>query len=307
MNQIMNVAVIGMGSSAGSDQQASQRKPAHAKPRPRKPAHAKASLAARKGSEGSFRIPRGGAVASPAGNGATGNAAAGKSAGDELAGDKQQPERRGRHRADLGNGQGGTGGKGDGQDGKPAGDGTGDNGDGTGGKGGRRNKRNKGGHCKGSPKKRKVLIALLIVALLLGGFGIWKFMNLSPEEATVGAFYDQSASEIQEAVDHEVEDGYFNMSINTSVPVFDDNSAAIGIRNIESNQYDCIVTVTLEDGTEVYKSGGLAPGTQLSMVTLTHTLEPGDYEATAVFEIIEQDEAHTVVGQTASKLTLHVL
>lgn len=274
MNQINNVVAFGMGSN----------QPA----RPRKPAHAKASLASRKDSEGSFRIPRGGAVASPAGNGATG-----KSAGDELAGEKQQPERPARHRADLGNGQGGTGGKG----GKGS----------TGGKGGRRNKRNKGGHCKGSPKKRKVLIALLIVALLLGGFGIWKFMNLSPEEATVGAFYDQSASEIQEAVDHEVEDGYFNMSINTSVPVFDDNSAAIGIRNIESNQYDCIVTVTLEDGTEVYKSGGLAPGTQLSMVTLTHTLEPGDYEATAVFEIIEQDEAHTVVGQTASKLTLHVL
>jgi len=159
----------------------------------------------------------------------------------------------------------------------------------------------------GQHGKRKALIALILIALLLGGFGAWKFMNLSPEEATGGAFYDQSAAQIQEAVDHEVQDGYFNMSINTSVPVFEDNSAAIGIRNIESNQYDCIVTVTLDDGTEVYKSGGLAPGSELSMVTLTQDLKPGDYEATAVFEIIEQDEEHTVAGQTASKLTLHVL
>lgn len=164
-----------------------------------------------------------------------------------------------------------------------------------------------GRHSGSGNGKRKALIALLLAALLLAGFGAWKFMNLSPEEATGGAFYDQSASQIQEAVDHEVQDGYFNMSINTSVPVFDDNSAAIGIRNIESNQYDCIVTVALEDGTEVYKSGGLAPGTELDMVTLTQDLEPGDYEATAVFEIYEQDEGHTVAGQTASKLTLHVL
>ena len=263
MNQIMNVAAIGMGSSTGSKQ----------RELPRKPAHAKASLAARKDSEGSFRIPRGGrSVAAPA--------------ADNAAEDKQPPARPARHNADQDNGRH----------------------DSNGNKGNRRNRRcRKGGHGKGGPDKRKVLIALLIVALLLGGFGIWKFMNLSPEEATVGSFYDQSASEIQEAVDHEVEDGYFNMSINTSVPVFEDNSAAIGIRNIESNQYDCIVTVTLNDGTEVYKSGGLAPGSELEMVTLTHKLEPGDYEATAVFEIIEQNEAHTVAGQTASKLTLHVL
>ncbi len=161
----------------------------------------------------------------------------------------------------------------------------------------------------GNGKRRigKPLIAAILVVLLVAGFGIWKVTNLTPDEATGGAFYDQSASQIQEAIDHEVKDGYFNMSINTSVPVFEDNSAALGIKNIESNQYDCMVTVTLDDGREVYKSAGLAPGTELEMVTLTQTLEPGDHEATAVFDIYEQDEAHTVAGQTASKLTLHVL
>ena len=163
---------------------------------------------------------------------------------------------------------------------------------------------NDGGHRNGLPKP---VIVILAIALLVSCFCFSKCANLTPEEATGGAFYDQSASEIQEAVDHEVEDGYFNMSINTSVPVFEDNSAALGIKNIESNSYDCIVTVTLDDGTEVFKSGGLAPGTEIDMVTLTQTLEPGDYEATAVFDIYEQDEAHTVAGQTASKLTLHVL
>lgn len=267
MNQIMNVAAIGINTT----QQASLRKPAHA---------AKANLAPRKDAESSFRIPRGeSASATPAGNPA-GNSTA----------RKQQPARPARRNPNQGNGQHGN-----------------DHGKGGHHSSGGRGNHNRNNASNANNGKRKALIALLLIALLLAGFGIWKFMNLSPEEATGGAFYDQSASEIQEAVDHEVEDGYFNMSINTSVPVFEDNSAAIGIRNIESNQYDCIVTVTLDDGTEVYKSGGLAPGTELSMVTLTQDLEPGDYEATAVFEIIEQDEAHTVAGQTASKLTLHVL
>ena len=175
----------------------------------------------------------------------------------------------------------------------------------NGGSGNRGGRNRRGSNGKGG--KRKVAIALILVVLLVAGFGIWKAANLTPDEATGGAFYDQSASQIQEAIDHEVKDGYFNMSINTSVPVFEDNSAALGIKNIESNQYDCTVTVTLDDGREVYKSAGLAPGTELEMVTLTQTLEPGDHEATAVFDIYEQDEAHTVAGQTASKLTLHVL
>ena len=177
----------------------------------------------------------------------------------------------------------------------------------NGGSGSHGSRNQRGGNGNGKGGKRKVAIVLILVVLLVAGFGIWKVANLTPDEATGGAFYDQSASQIQEAIDHEVKDGYFNMSINTSVPVFEDNSAALGIRNIESNQYDCTVTVTLDDGREVYKSAGLAPGTELEMVTLTQTLEPGDYEATAVFDIYEQDEAHTVAGQTASKLTLHVL
>ena len=183
---------------------------------------------------------------------------------------------------------------------------------GNGGAGnGHHGRRGSGSSNGRSPKPKrgpaKPLIAALAIALLLGGFGLYKVGNLTPDEATGGAFYDQSAAQIQEAVDHEVEDGYFNMSINTSVPVFEDSTAALGVKNIESNSYDCTVTVTLDDGREVYKSGGLAPGTELDMVTLTQQLEPGDYEATATFDIYEQDEAHTVAGQTASKLTLHVL
>ena len=41
------------------------------------------------------------------------------------------------------------------------------------------------------------VIAILIIALLFSCFCFYKCANLTPEESTGGAFYDQSASEIQ--------------------------------------------------------------------------------------------------------------
>lgn len=164
------------------------------------------------------------------------------------------------------------------------------------------------GSSEKKPFNRTLMIIICILLAILFAILTWFFFFKSSGDIPIGgSFYDQSSDEIQAAIDHEVEDGYFNMSINTSVPVYEDNTALIGIKNIESNQFDCTVTVTLDDGTEVYKSGGLAPGTEIQMATLSQDLEPGEYEATATFDIYELDEEHTVAGKTASKLTLHVL
>lgn len=122
-----------------------------------------------------------------------------------------------------------------------------------------------------------------------------------------GDFYDQSAQEIQDAVDREVEDGYFNMCINTKIPVYSADSTAIaGIKNIKENHFDCTVTITLDDGTQVFKSGGLAPGSELKSITLDKVPDKGEHKATALFEVYEQGDEHTKIGQTASIVTLYV-
>ena len=157
-------------------------------------------------------------------------------------------------------------------------------------------------------RRRRLAAGLvaLVAVLVVAGAGVWQLSRPQPiEEVTGGWFYDQNSTQIQEAIDHEVEDGYFNMSVNTSVPV-SDGIALIGIKNIEDNKFDCRVTVTLEDGTQVFESGGLAPGSELKYVELAQDLAAGDHEATALFEIYERDEAHTKIGQTASKLIFHV-
>lgn len=155
-------------------------------------------------------------------------------------------------------------------------------------------------------RKRRLIIALLILLFMLLVAGIVYFTVPNKEIHTGGWFYEQDAVAIQDAVDQSVQEGYFNMTINTRVPVYDGSTAYIGIQNVEANHFDCIVTVTLDDGTQIFKSGGIAPGQELKIVNLDVSLEKGTYEATALFEIYDINEAHTKAGQTASKITLYV-
>ena len=156
-------------------------------------------------------------------------------------------------------------------------------------------------------EKRRRIVALAIAILALLTMLLMVAITQCTGIQRGGEFYDQSAEAIQEAVDREVKDGYFNMCINTGIPVYAaDDTALAGIKNIEANHFDCIVTITLDDGTQVYKSGGLAPGTELKLITLDTHLEKGQYSGTALFEVYERNDAHTKVGQTASVVTLYV-
>lgn len=160
---------------------------------------------------------------------------------------------------------------------------------------------------KEKKEKRRRIFALVIAILALIAMLLMLFITQCSWIPRGGEFYDQDAAAIQEAVDREVEDGYFNMCINTNIPVYaSDDTAIAGIKNIEANHFDCTVTITLDDGTQVYKSGGLAPGTELQIITLGTHLEKGQYSGTALFEVYERDDTHTKVGQTASIVTLYV-
>ena len=160
---------------------------------------------------------------------------------------------------------------------------------------------------KEKKEKRRRIFALVIAILALLAMLLMVCITQCSWIPRGGEFYDQSAETIQEAVDREVKDGYFNMCINTNIPVYaSDDTAIAGIKNIEANHFDCTVTITLDDGTQVYKSGGLAPGTELKTITLDTHLEKGEYSATALFEVYEQDSTHTKAGQTASIVNLYV-
>lgn len=156
-------------------------------------------------------------------------------------------------------------------------------------------------------ERRERIIAIAFIILATAAMSAAMFLTQCTGVHRGGEFYDQSAEAIQEAVDHEVQDGYFNMCINSKVPVYSaDNTAIAGIKNIKENHFDCTVTITLDDGTQVFKSGGLAPGSELKSITLDTALEKGKHKATALFEVYEQGDEHTKIGQTASIVTLYV-
>ena len=160
--------------------------------------------------------------------------------------------------------------------------------------------------CEEKDKKRKrlIIVLLLLLAFMLIIAGIVRIALPDKEIRTGGWFYEQNATAIQDAVDQSVQEGYFNMTINSKVPVYGGTTAYVGIQNVEANHFDCVVTITLEDGTQVYKSGGLSPGQELRTIELSTSLSNGTYEATALFEIYDINESHTKAGQTASKITL---
>ena len=53
---------------------------------------------------------------------------------------------------------------------------------------------------------------------------------------------------------------------------------AEAIKNSEHNMCYFIIAILLEDGTEVFRSGIIAPGQSIGTATLSHRVAPGEYE-----------------------------
>lgn len=164
-------------------------------------------------------------------------------------------------------------------------------------------------------RRRSVIATVVVVVLACAAFGAWLW--LSAEGGAVSFGFDESAKagqapyktdeEIQAELNRVVEEGMFDISI-ASVIEFDTPSAlgTAYIENVPGNRYDMRVSIALDStGDEVYRSGGLAPGTYVESIALEEALEPGTYEATATFEALDR-ETHETVGTAGAKVTLVV-
>ena len=78
------------------------------------------------------------------------------------------------------------------------------------------------------------------------------------------------------------------------------------IANPVENPYKMTVKITLDESDkEVYASGILSPGDRIRYAELTDYLEKGDYPATAVFSVLDQ-ETEEVVGAVKAGLVITV-
>jgi hypothetical protein len=81
----------------------------------------------------------------------------------------------------------------------------------------------------------------------------------------------------------------------------------ISFKNPEQNNCYFVITLCLEDGTQLWQSDLIEPGDVSSPVTLTQTLSKGTYaNAVLRYDCFEMNKERTQFNGAETKLTLHV-
>ena len=156
-----------------------------------------------------------------------------------------------------------------------------------------------------------VLVLVILLLLLLrscSGSGSQQAPKRERDpNAQVGQYEGKTEAEIQAELDKIVEEGMFNISINSTVflPSGKDE-AELRIENIAANHHLMSVELTRDDTGEVlYTSGLIEPGYHIQSVPLNVVLPQGTYAATALFTAYDPD-TEDPVGQAAAQITIEV-
>ncbi|WP_101550156.1 MULTISPECIES: hypothetical protein [Anaerotruncus] len=164
---------------------------------------------------------------------------------------------------------------------------------------------------------KKLLAAACVLLLLV--LGILAFLLLRAPKAgpsglareaaaLAGQLEGKTEEEIQAELNRIVEEGMFNISINTA-PTFENGKAEgpLQIENVPGNRYLMQVLITLDDtGELIYETGLIEPNHHIQSAKLDVELEKGEYLATAVFNAYDP-ETEEYIGSAGAKLTITVL
>lgn len=170
---------------------------------------------------------------------------------------------------------------------------------------------------------KKLLAAVLLSVVLIGCVlaGTYFVLNDSSvgddPPGTSGLVYDTSAviggwdslteEEISAALNEKVEEGYINISMNTS-PVFADGKSQgnMMIVNEAVNRYPQKVVISLsETGETIYTSGAIPVGSKIAADALDVELAAGTYACTAMFHSLDPDTG-SILGSAGANITITV-
>lgn len=175
---------------------------------------------------------------------------------------------------------------------------------------------------KGSPHK-SVIIVLIILLLLCVGVAAFMLHQPAPapdpipsasngivydENALIGGWESLSPEEITNSLNEKVEEGYINISMNTS-PVFADGKAQgnLMIVNETVNRYPQRVVITLADtGEIIYASGAIPVGSKIEADTLDVVLHAGTYPCIAMFHSLDPDTG-AILGSAGANINITIL
>lgn len=133
-----------------------------------------------------------------------------------------------------------------------------------------------------------VAMAVVIIYLLTRPDDIAETAATKDERPTVVS--QGNAEEIKEAMDEPVEDGYYEVSMNTNWTFNGDTSDAF-VENSKNNTRTVYFDVFRSDTNElVYSSPYIPVGEKIQNFVLDADLEPGDYKGTVTYHLVDDNQ-----------------
>lgn len=150
-------------------------------------------------------------------------------------------------------------------------------------------------------KKKKFLwlwfFFLLLIGLVGGAFLYFNNSSSTPNSQVISGDFLPKRKDAKTMTDAElakyaqqaVDASQFQLQINpTSTINFDTQSGYIGIKNSKTNAFPINVTFyDTSDNSEIYSSGAIEPGQEVTSGTLAKKLQKGIYEIRAKFDIYD--------------------
>ena len=156
-------------------------------------------------------------------------------------------------------------------------------------------------HSKQNKNIVIAVMAVVIAALLflcMRGFGKNPVGDPSQidgtgdvQTGTIDIIADEDGRDLQAEVNQAVEDGMFNVFMNTEIYMENSKSKAnLLIQNAKSNEKSVIVELYLQDGGDmIYRSDLIPAGSKIESAQLDKELSKGVYPCVAYFNILDPD------------------
>lgn len=170
-------------------------------------------------------------------------------------------------------------------------------------------------------KRNGIIIAVIVMlmAVIIVVLGIMLLRSSGREttedgERTGGMAYEANvitddAEALQDAVNRLIEkakEGQMSLEMQTIASSEDGIHFTCHLANSVKNNYDMFMVLYLDDTQqEIYRTGLIPIGARIEEFSLQEALEPGTYEATIVYNQVEEDR-ETIHAQVNVGLTLNV-
>lgn len=164
-------------------------------------------------------------------------------------------------------------------------------------------------------KKNKWVYFLLLLLLIIGAAGgyYWYKTHQNPKELIAGDYPDvkdaqkMTKKQLEEYQKKKVDETQFTLTIFPEATFSKATSKGnIYIKNEPVNAYPINVRVMLDEGDkQIYESGMIEPGFEVTKAKLDKPLESGTYKATAYVDIYD-NKSHEKRGTTQAVIEITV-